>query len=398
MTENTKTATFPQRVMALLDDEDAQQSIHWLPDGRVFKIHKPEEFEKEVLTKYFNSIKLDSFVIRLKSECIALLDLYVSTFHIHIWTHLHLPVCCVHIYQEWGFARVDDKCNARYLSYSFTCPLFQRDQPHFALLMKLKNKKGNKPQRRRPDTISSLPTFPAPVPSVNFNHPQPQLHPANHMMMFPLASYPSQAVKPTIGETRPQLVSTYSYPPPPQPQWQLAQGPPQPRIGSSTIYRGGNASYPTILFHQHPTCVSSPPPIENTKGCPLRLPPTIHQLLPLYNPVSQGNPPNIGHKQPTYEMKHPAHNHRPAVGTGPKADLQTNEKKKGYTLPLPPLIHQYNPESQESPLNTGYEQPADETKNSTHSPEVETGSKADSKEAEAAVAMMSLAQCSFSIK
>ena len=394
--------------MALLDDEDAQKSIHWLPDGRAFKIHKPEEFEKEVLTKYFNSIKLDSFVIRLKSECNDDALWICSVSHINRRLMYLCAFPCV--YQEWGFTRIDDKCNARYLSYSFTCPLFQRDQPHFALLMKLKNKKGNKRQRGRPKTLSSSPVFPPPASTMNFNHTLPQLHPANQMMMFPLA-YPSQAVKLTAGETRPQLVPTYSYPPPPQPQWQLSQGPPQPGIGSSIIYRGGgpvnnNApDYPAI-FHQHPTRVSSPPPIlppiENRNGYPFRLPPTIHQGLSQFNPVSQGRSPNISLKQPTHEMKHPAQNFHPAVETGPNDDFPTNKKKKGYPLPLPPTIHQYNPVSQEGPPSTGYEQLANEMKNSistqNHPSEVETGIKADSKEAEAAAAMIGLARCSFSIK
>ena len=66
--EEVPITTFPQRVMSLLDDEDIQQScMQWLPSGKAFEIHNPVKFE-EVLKTHFNSIKLESFVIRLTSE------------------------------------------------------------------------------------------------------------------------------------------------------------------------------------------------------------------------------------------------------------------------------------------------------------------------------------------
>jgi hypothetical protein len=66
--------TFPQRIMALLEDEGMQQCMHWLPSGRAFRIFDPVRFEEIVLKAHFNSIKMESFVIRLGSECVLLID------------------------------------------------------------------------------------------------------------------------------------------------------------------------------------------------------------------------------------------------------------------------------------------------------------------------------------
>lgn len=71
--EPASSATFPERVMSLLNDEQVQQCMHWLPSGRAFEIHDPEKFEEMVLKAHFNSIKLESFIIRLGSELMLLL-------------------------------------------------------------------------------------------------------------------------------------------------------------------------------------------------------------------------------------------------------------------------------------------------------------------------------------
>jgi hypothetical protein len=62
---------FPSRLMSLLDDEEIQQVMHWLPDGYTFVISKPELFHEVVLKKHFNSVKFDSFIVRLRSKCIT---------------------------------------------------------------------------------------------------------------------------------------------------------------------------------------------------------------------------------------------------------------------------------------------------------------------------------------
>lgn len=60
---------FPKRLMSLLDDEDVQKVMHWLPDGRSFTISNPDLFYEIVLKAHFNSIKFDSFTVRLRSKC-----------------------------------------------------------------------------------------------------------------------------------------------------------------------------------------------------------------------------------------------------------------------------------------------------------------------------------------
>lgn len=66
---NENTTTFPQRLMSLLEDETVQQAMHWLTSGRAFEISDPNLMTSVVLETHFNSIHLNSFLVRLKSEC-----------------------------------------------------------------------------------------------------------------------------------------------------------------------------------------------------------------------------------------------------------------------------------------------------------------------------------------
>lgn len=65
---NNTDNNFPSRIIALLQDEDIQKAVHWLPDGLSFEIVKPDLFEELVLKTHFNSIKFDSFLVRLRSK------------------------------------------------------------------------------------------------------------------------------------------------------------------------------------------------------------------------------------------------------------------------------------------------------------------------------------------
>ncbi|KAL7477029.1 hypothetical protein ACHAW6_002848, partial [Cyclotella cf. meneghiniana] len=94
--------------------EGVQSCIHWLPSGRAFEISNPELFVNTVLKINFNSVQFESFVVRLG---------------------------------KWGFRRLGDKVNKRYLSYTFASPLFRRDQPHLCSSMRLIKK--YKPSRER---------------------------------------------------------------------------------------------------------------------------------------------------------------------------------------------------------------------------------------------------------
>ena len=63
------TGHFPSRVMAILNDEEVQKTMHWLPDGKAFMISKPSEFTETVLKKHFKGVQLLSFVKSLSREC-----------------------------------------------------------------------------------------------------------------------------------------------------------------------------------------------------------------------------------------------------------------------------------------------------------------------------------------
>lgn len=56
--------TFPERLMELLDDEVALDSMWWLEDGKGFCVD-PKVFADKVLNKYFQGTKFESFTRKL---------------------------------------------------------------------------------------------------------------------------------------------------------------------------------------------------------------------------------------------------------------------------------------------------------------------------------------------
>lgn len=62
--------SFPQSLMAILDDDTVRDIITWLPEGRSFVILRPDLFDEEVIPKYLvggrtKSLKYTSFMKRL---------------------------------------------------------------------------------------------------------------------------------------------------------------------------------------------------------------------------------------------------------------------------------------------------------------------------------------------
>jgi hypothetical protein len=60
----TGALSFPLRLHALLEDADTKGFSHivsWQPDGKSFKVHKPEQFETGTMRSYFNQTKYKSF-------------------------------------------------------------------------------------------------------------------------------------------------------------------------------------------------------------------------------------------------------------------------------------------------------------------------------------------------
>ena len=57
--------TFPITLSSLLSNPELNHIISWLPSGDAFGIHKQEEFENEILPKYFRQARFASFVRKL---------------------------------------------------------------------------------------------------------------------------------------------------------------------------------------------------------------------------------------------------------------------------------------------------------------------------------------------
>ncbi|KAL3802771.1 hypothetical protein HJC23_007548 [Cyclotella cryptica] len=129
---------FPKRLMSLLDDEDVQKVMHWLPCGQAFEILDPELCAGTVLKNHFNSVKFESFIVRLK---------------------------------KWGFDRTDTKVNGRYRSMTFSSELFRRDKPHLCNRMRLK---PNKPPKKAKATKQLSHLFDA---RRGYHHTTPQMSP-----------------------------------------------------------------------------------------------------------------------------------------------------------------------------------------------------------------------------
>jgi len=54
-------APFPTKLYSLLEENKFEDIISWQPHGRCFLLHRPKEFVRVVMPKYFNQSKLTSF-------------------------------------------------------------------------------------------------------------------------------------------------------------------------------------------------------------------------------------------------------------------------------------------------------------------------------------------------
>jgi hypothetical protein len=62
---------FPWKLHQLLEDVELDCNEHivsWLPDGKAFKVHKPNAFCKKVMAAYFRQTKLKSFTRQVSSK------------------------------------------------------------------------------------------------------------------------------------------------------------------------------------------------------------------------------------------------------------------------------------------------------------------------------------------
>lgn len=65
MPSKPRAKKFPQKLHLLLDEGSYSSIISWQPHGRSFRIHKKEEFVRDVLPKYFKLNKLSSIYRQL---------------------------------------------------------------------------------------------------------------------------------------------------------------------------------------------------------------------------------------------------------------------------------------------------------------------------------------------
>jgi hypothetical protein len=91
--QKQRTHSFPEKLMHLLDSKKGKESMCWLPDGKAFAI-SPRNFAQNILPKYFEGAKLESFTRKLN---------------------------------RWGFKRVTDGESPG--SFTYQHPLFRRGFP-----------------------------------------------------------------------------------------------------------------------------------------------------------------------------------------------------------------------------------------------------------------------------
>jgi hypothetical protein len=54
--------SFPQTLLSIISNPEYEHIISWLPSGEAFGVHKREEFESQILRKYFRHATFDSYV------------------------------------------------------------------------------------------------------------------------------------------------------------------------------------------------------------------------------------------------------------------------------------------------------------------------------------------------
>jgi hypothetical protein len=57
--------SLPQTLLSIISIPEFEHIISWLPSGEAFCVHKREEFESQILPKYFGHARFDSFVRKL---------------------------------------------------------------------------------------------------------------------------------------------------------------------------------------------------------------------------------------------------------------------------------------------------------------------------------------------
>ena len=78
--ECSSTKRFPDLLQTLLEQNNHPNIISWLKYGRGFKIHNRKDFEKYILTSYFDGIKFRSFQRQLNIYGFIRLDKGIKNY------------------------------------------------------------------------------------------------------------------------------------------------------------------------------------------------------------------------------------------------------------------------------------------------------------------------------
>jgi hypothetical protein len=72
-------ARFPLKLRAVLNDAAVEGNEHilsWLPNGKAFKVHKPDLFASKLMKRYFRQSHFRSFTRQVRSSILPLKPLY----------------------------------------------------------------------------------------------------------------------------------------------------------------------------------------------------------------------------------------------------------------------------------------------------------------------------------
>mmetsp|Transcript_29241 Transcript_29241/g.43142 ORF Transcript_29241/g.43142 Transcript_29241/m.43142 type:complete len:366 (-) Transcript_29241:438-1535(-) len=62
ISNSEKNESFPRKLYRILNEENPEECISWMPHGRSWKVHDPVNLEEKVLPKYFRHAKYSSFM------------------------------------------------------------------------------------------------------------------------------------------------------------------------------------------------------------------------------------------------------------------------------------------------------------------------------------------------
>ncbi len=63
--DDVKKLSFPAKLHAILSHWDIEDIVSWMPHGRAWRIHNPEEFQRLIMPRFFHKCKYTSFLRQL---------------------------------------------------------------------------------------------------------------------------------------------------------------------------------------------------------------------------------------------------------------------------------------------------------------------------------------------